>query len=262
MTMDYISAGDSCQPVMLFVHGWPDTGYLWEHQVAVFAKTYHCCCVHLPLFHSWPAQTYDFPQLAAMLEDTLDEILRRSGQNQAVVIGHDWGAYLTYMLEQLCPQKISAIVTMEVGANFKPENVKQALYIITYQWWLIAAFFIGRIAPPVGRAMSAMIAKIANAPRKKPLTSEMNFPYVYCWRAVLFKKYRGSLIRRYRPQCPVLYLYGGQKSIHFHTDHWLRTVQETTGSNVVCLDNCDHWLMVRDANKTNGLIADWLKSVS
>jgi pimeloyl-ACP methyl ester carboxylesterase len=46
--LKYETFGSRDKPVMVFVHGWPDSGQMWEHQVNLFKKNFYCVCITFP----------------------------------------------------------------------------------------------------------------------------------------------------------------------------------------------------------------------
>ena len=50
--LQLLTRGQQGNPVMFFIHGWPDTGKLWLAQLEYFSKTHFCA-----------AQSQDIPQL-------------------------------------------------------------------------------------------------------------------------------------------------------------------------------------------------------
>jgi len=242
---------------MIFVHGWPDTAKLFQMQVEHFAPKYRCICIDLPAFAANDASPgNDFPVLVARLTETLRQL--KASPATTVLVGHDWGAYLVYLFDQTHPGSVSRLVTMDVGAHFRPHNVKHGILVVSYQWWLVAAFFIGKILPPLGNAMSRCFANYARAPEGAATRSRMNYPYFYFWRARFFAKWRAAIPARFTPSVPLLYLFGAAKPYHFHSPRWESMVAKWPGSKSVGMKKCDHWLMVRDPAETNRRIEDWL----
>lgn len=259
-----MTRGDLGNPVMFFIHGWPDTGELWQPQLEYFSKTHFCVAVTLPAFADddessvTPNMGYDFPELVALLIAEIDQQARASHRPAVVLIGHDWGAYLAYLIEQKRPDLVDKLVAMDVGGHFAPSSVGHAVFMISYQWWLAAGFFIGKIAPGLGDWMTGFVSKAARAPRGKNVKSRMNYLYFYMWRGLLLKKYRSSLLLSYRPTKPILYLYGLNKNYHFHSKRWLQILSAKTDAKIVGIEGCDHWLMIRGNAAVNAAIGDFI----
>ena len=237
--------GDEQNEALVFVHGWPDDQSLWEKEFYRFAKTHCCVRITLPncgdqLDRHWGV---DFPELIELMSQTIAQTL--PDHQRIIMVGHDWGAYLAYLFERTYPERIEKMVTMDVGGHFKPSSLGHALMMVSYQWWLVAAWFIGKILPFMGNGMTRALSRYARAPRGADVHSRMNYFYFYMWRAItLSKKYRSSLVKNYHPGCPILYFYGKSKPCNFHSLKWERMLANSPGSKVVAVPKAGHWLML------------------
>lgn len=171
------------------------------------------------------------------------------------MVGHDWGAYLSYLFEQKYPELVEALIIMDVGAHLKPQSVAHALFLISYQWYLIAAFGVAKVLPPAGNIMSRLIAWRGGAPNIAHVRARMNYPYYYFWKRTLLGK-KGQL-KHYRPQSPVLYFYGTRKKFMFHSPEWLEILEASPGNEIVPIDS-GHWLMKEQPDEVNRRMQQWL----
>ena len=78
---------------ILFVHGYPDTGELWNEQVAALSEDYRCLVVTLPYFSgkhkatsSWGAT---FPDISKGLAKIVEQ---HSNKKRVTILIHDWGS--------------------------------------------------------------------------------------------------------------------------------------------------------------------------
>jgi pimeloyl-ACP methyl ester carboxylesterase len=263
LSLQYKISGPSQAPVLFFLHGWPDSLELWNKQMEYFSASYHCVAITLPRFEldesSRNQPSYDFPELLQLIVDKIEEVLIKTGQKKIVLVGHDWGAYLTYLVEKNRPDLIEKLVTMDVGGHLKPSSLAHSLFILGYQWWLVVAYILGG---PLGAWMTRWMSAVGRTPRRKNVHAKMNYPYFYYWRGILFKKYRKGLLGKYRPTRPILYLYGLKKKFQFHSEEWLKIVENTPGSKIVALKGCTHWLMLCDPEATNREMDAYLKESS
>ncbi len=101
-------------PLVLFLHGFPDTAYTWERvlpevaaagfrAVAPFQRGYHP--TEIP-----PDGPFDTGTLGT---DTL-ELIGALGEQQAIVVGHDWGASAAYSAAALGPERVKLLVTLAI----------------------------------------------------------------------------------------------------------------------------------------------------
>lgn len=178
--------------------------------------------------------------------------------HQAVtVVGHDWGAYLAYLLEQKHPELVSRIVALDIGGHFEPRSVLHACFFVGYQTWLAAAFLIGHTVRPLGDVLTRAFCHLMKTPRRDARAS-MNYFYFYIWRGLLNKKYASSLLRRYRPTRPLLFVYGGAKKYPFHSAKWEKTVAATPESRVVRIDSANHWVNLTAPQELHRHMDQWL----
>src|SRR4051812_47179834 len=103
-------------PILIFIHGWPDSANLWQFQVNFFSKKYRCVCVTLPAFSSEERDGADFPELVERLVATI-QLVKGKASTPVTLVAHDWGAYITYLLDQKYPTLVDRLITMDVGAH-------------------------------------------------------------------------------------------------------------------------------------------------
>ena len=216
---EYTLEGNPDGPTALFIHGWPDDATLWRHQVTALGNKYRCILLTLPNFgaDAVKAGGFDFPQLTAMLGATLAEVLGED--ERLILITHDWGAYLGYQVEQAFPERVEKIVALDIGAHVAPGSARETLFMVGYQWTLIGCWLIGGALPPLGNWLTRKFAGVLKVPARQAskVRSRVNYLYFYIWRGLLLPRWRKSLLRRYTPRCPVLFLYGKNKPVMFHS---------------------------------------------
>ncbi len=102
----YLEAGPDDGPLALCLHGFPDTAYGWRHLLPRLADVgFHAVAPFLRGYapSAVPADgRYDTGTLAldaCALHETL------AGREDAVIIGHDWGAFAAYGAAAFQPQR-------------------------------------------------------------------------------------------------------------------------------------------------------------
>jgi pimeloyl-ACP methyl ester carboxylesterase len=108
-------AGDPKAPLVVLVHGWPESWYSWRHQMPVIAAAgYHVIAPDMRGYGGSdkpPAvEDYDILHTSADVVGLLDAM----GAKKAVIIGHDWGAIVTWNTVLLHPDRFSAMIAMSV----------------------------------------------------------------------------------------------------------------------------------------------------
>jgi pimeloyl-ACP methyl ester carboxylesterase len=131
-------------PLVVLLHGWPESWYSWRHQLAALAAAgYRAVAPDLRGFggsdRPEAVEAYDVHHICRDLVGLIDHY----GAKTAVVVGHDWGAILTWQCALLAPDRISAIVPMSVpyggrGDASLTDRLRQAyadnfFYILYFQ---------------------------------------------------------------------------------------------------------------------------------
>jgi len=116
-------------PLVLLVHGWPESWYSWRHQLSALAAAgYRAVAPDMRGYgkSDKPAAVgdYDIQHVTADLVGILDAL----GEKSAILIGHDWGAIVTWNAMLLHPQRFTALVAMSVPYTGRgPASVTQTL---------------------------------------------------------------------------------------------------------------------------------------
>jgi pimeloyl-ACP methyl ester carboxylesterase len=120
-------------PLILCVHGWPETWYSWRHQLEHFAaRGYRVAAMDVRGYggSSKPREIADYTMRE--LASDVASIIDRLGCGKAIVFGHDWGAPISWTTAQLYPGMVSAVALLSVpyvplgGMSFI--DMMQALY--------------------------------------------------------------------------------------------------------------------------------------
>jgi len=102
-------------PLVLLVHGWPETWYSWRHQISALANAgYRVVVPEMRGYGKTDApqaiEEYDIVHLAGDLVGILDEL----GEEHAALVSHDWGAIVSATTVLLHPDRFSSLVLMSV----------------------------------------------------------------------------------------------------------------------------------------------------
>ena len=124
----------------MLLHGFPDSGRLWRHQVpALTAAGFRAVVPDLRGYggsgQPEEVEAYAIPYLAGDVVAILDEL----GIERAHVVGHDWGAALAWGLASLLPDRVDHLVAMSVGhpGSFAAAGLEQrekSWYMLLFQF--------------------------------------------------------------------------------------------------------------------------------
>ena len=108
-------AGDRGAPVIVLAHGFPELAYSWRHQIPALADAGYR--VLAPDQRGYGGSStpdavtdYDIHALTGDLVGLLDDV----GVEQAVFIGHDWGAMVVWHTALLHPTRVRAVAGLSV----------------------------------------------------------------------------------------------------------------------------------------------------
>jgi len=139
LTFHALEAGSG--PLLLCLHGFPDTAETFRHQFQSFAEAgYRVVAPRMRGYHPDTLDPAGCYQTAALASDTL-ALIDALGYSEAIVYGHDWGTSAAYGAALLAPEKIIHLVTAAVPygtAMFDafltdPEQQRRSWYMYFFQ---------------------------------------------------------------------------------------------------------------------------------
>lgn len=116
VTLAVTEAGPPDGPPVLLLHGFPDSRWLWRHQVETLAAAGHR--VIAPDLRGYgdsdrptDVAAYELRHLVGDVTGLLDAL----DVGRAAVVGHDWGAVLAWSYAMARPERVDRLVAVSVG---------------------------------------------------------------------------------------------------------------------------------------------------
>jgi pimeloyl-ACP methyl ester carboxylesterase len=112
-------------PPVLLLHGWPQHWYLWREVIPRLSDEHRVVCPDLPGF-GWsdPApRGYAKERLAEQMLALLDEL----DLERVLIVGHDWGAWIGFLLCLRAPERFERFLAMDAPHPFQPSNLRRLL---------------------------------------------------------------------------------------------------------------------------------------
>lgn len=108
-------APDAPRGPVVLCHGWPELAYSWRHQIPALVQAgYHVIAPNQRGYgrSSRPdaVTDYDIDHLCGDLTGLLDHY----GYDDAIFVGHDWGAIVVWNLAMLAPGRVRALANLSV----------------------------------------------------------------------------------------------------------------------------------------------------
>ena len=111
--MHYAEAGAG--PLVVLLHGFPESWHAWRHQFAPLAAAgYRVAAPDLRGYgqtdRPGPLEAYNIFQLTGDIVGLVNAL----GESNAVIVGHDWGAFISAYLSLFRPDMFRALVLLSV----------------------------------------------------------------------------------------------------------------------------------------------------
>jgi pimeloyl-ACP methyl ester carboxylesterase len=108
-----VEQGDG--PLVLLVHGFPESWYSWRHQLPALAGAgYRAVAIDVRGYgRSSKPTAIDEYRLVRLVADGVG-VLDSLGEDTAVIVGHDWGSPIAWTSALLRPDRFRALATLSV----------------------------------------------------------------------------------------------------------------------------------------------------
>jgi pimeloyl-ACP methyl ester carboxylesterase len=102
-------------PLVIMVHGWPESWYSWRHQMGPVADAgYQVAAIDVRGYGGsskpHPVEAYDMESLTGDVAGLIPAL----GHETAILMGHDWGAPIVWNTALLHPARVSAVAGLSV----------------------------------------------------------------------------------------------------------------------------------------------------
>ncbi|MFN2616084.1 MAG: alpha/beta fold hydrolase [Thermoleophilaceae bacterium] len=268
--LHYVEAGSG--PLLLLLHGFPEFWYSWRHQIPALAEAgFHVVAPDMRGYNlsdkpqGW--RSYDGDQLAG---DTAG-LVRHFGAERAHVVGHDWGAAVTYLTAMRHPEAVERVGILNVphpermlAGLRRPRQMLRSWYMFFFQLpWLpetvsrrrdFAAWraLLRRDAP---QAFSeADLDRYAEAWAQPGAVESM----INYYRAALRQSPRAAQSRMRPIESPVLVIWGEQDRA-LGSDLAEPDPRWVPNARVERIAEASHWVQLDAPERVNQLLLDFLR---
>jgi pimeloyl-ACP methyl ester carboxylesterase len=256
----YVAEYGAGVPVVL-LHGWPDSGHLWRHQVPYLVD--HGFQVVVPDMRGFGRSERPAEVSAYALQNAVADvagILNALGIETAHVVGHDWGAAVAWLTAMFVPDRVRKLVAVSVPHPLAPPTLRQremAWYQLFFQFEGIAEATLQDDDWALFRQFSwgdgDQERYIADLSRPGALTASLNW-----YRANLAPRMPGP--RRELPPVTAPTL-----GIWSTGDHYLDGERMRESGHLVKgpwqyeeIPDASHWIPLDAPGRLNELLAGWL----
>jgi len=159
-------SGPQDGPLVLFVHGFPESWYSWRHQLSFLGQLgYYCAAPDIRGYGETDkpdeVQAYDMQSLTSDMAALARAL---SPDQPAILIGHDWGAPIAWNSANLHPDQFRAVAGLSVP--YLPPGDKAAIDIFKAYFTARGLFFYQVYFQEEGIAEAELEADPASTIRK------------------------------------------------------------------------------------------------
>ena len=98
----YVTLGEG--PLVIMIHGFPDYWYTWRDQMPALAEHFRVVAIDQRGYNKSDqpegVENYSMAKLVGDVKAVLDHF----GEDQATIVGHDWGGYVAWTFAMTFPQ--------------------------------------------------------------------------------------------------------------------------------------------------------------
>ena len=142
MVFDVIDAGPANGPVVVFLHGFPQFNASWHKVIPhLVAQGYRCLAPNQRGYSQGarPPRRSDY-RVSELAQDVL-ALIDASGAQRVHLVGHDWGAAVTWAVAALYPDRLKSISALSMphpAALFRalsaPRQAARLWYVCFFQF--------------------------------------------------------------------------------------------------------------------------------
>ncbi|HEY2662457.1 MAG TPA: alpha/beta hydrolase [Caulobacteraceae bacterium] len=117
-------------PLVVLVHGFPESWYSWRHQLAPIAEAgFTACAIDVRGYGgSDKPQPVEAYAMERMVEDVAGVIELLSADQKAILVGHDWGAPIVWNSALIRPDRVRAVAGLSVPYLGVPTRSFRAVF--------------------------------------------------------------------------------------------------------------------------------------
>jgi pimeloyl-ACP methyl ester carboxylesterase len=132
-------------PLLLCLHGFPDTAHSWDDTAPMFAEAgFRVVAPYMRGYAPTSTPADGDVSVLSLAKDVLalidvltSEEYGGDGSGKAYVQGHDWGCYAAYTAANLAPEKVTKLIASSVPHMHKPsltmKQMKKSWYVFFFQ---------------------------------------------------------------------------------------------------------------------------------
>lgn len=261
LNINYLSAGEG--EIILLLHGWPTSSYLWRNIMPDLAKNNHVIAIDLPGFgksSKRPEDSYSFKFYSRIIADFLNQL-----KIENITLGvHDLGGPLGLYWAVHNQKRVNGLILFNtlVYPDFS---------------WAVKLFGLATFLPGIRTWISSPTgikwAMNFGVYQKEDLPAEVIHQYQAPFQDKVSRQVLRKTVQRLSPkgfkdierllpnfQCPVQIIYGEEDRILPDVAKTMaRVKKDLPQAQVVSIPNCGHFLQEEVPEKIGEVLGEFMK---
>jgi pimeloyl-ACP methyl ester carboxylesterase len=267
MVFDVRDAGPADGPVVVLLHGFPQSNSSWDAVIdRVTAQGYRCLAPNQRGYSpgARPPRRRDYR--TSELVGDIEALIDASGAERVHVVGHDWGGFVAWALAAQLPSRLASVSPISVPHPAAFINAlltsKQALaswYMLFFQLpWIPERFLLGRnesgLAATLqkgGMAPGAAARDAQAMAEPGALTAALNW-----YRAMPFS---GGRLVAHKITVPTMYVWSDNDTALLDKAAKASAGYVSADYRFETLGGVSHWIPEECADTLAELLLDWFR---
>lgn len=236
---------------LLFIHGWLGSSLEWIYQFSYFNSRQHVIFLDLPGFgkSDKPNTKYSIDFFTRVIIDFLKQL----GYDEVILIGHSLGGLIVQNITIEYPDLVKKLILISTSAISQPKNKKFMLFWVNLIFKLAYASFLKSTIKRINstedetREVRRQYKNAVTIPKSVVLNTFKHMTSKFKVNEKLFKLSH-----------PTLVLYGTEDRI-ISKSEIVTLGNLIPNSEVVIIDNSPHRVMVKNYERVNKLISEFVK---
>jgi pimeloyl-ACP methyl ester carboxylesterase len=269
-------------PLVVMLHGFPESWYSWRYQLRALAPAFRCVAPELRGYgeSDAPRGVHNY-RLEALVGD-VREIVGHFGQSRAVLIGHDWGGVIAWVASLMLPEMVQRLVILNaphprqmlrhLRSNFRQMARSWYVWFFQLPWLPELLLRAGNFALPMAAMRHGAVQKRAfneadldrfrqALSRPYALSAALNYYRALARRDLLFAPPAGHWLTR-KVQAPTLIIWGEQDiALGTELTYGMEDLF-TRGAEIKYVPDSGHWVQQEKPHLVNRYILDFLFPVA
>lgn len=221
VNLHYAKAGDG-EKLVILLHGFPEFWYSWRHQIADLSDEYTVVAPDMRGYNlsDKPPNVGDYS--IDKLVDDVTGLIRYFGRDNAMIVGHDWGAAIAWAVALKHPEYVSKLVAMQVPpASVWRKNQTFNQFLASWYMFFFQIPFLPEYILKLDDYAWLEKALRKTTTERGVFTSEDIAEYKKSWRepfalTAMINYYRANILKRFigKPKAeakikvPTVFIYG------------------------------------------------------